>query len=54
VILAEEEIKELRDLAAKADCHCAKLSHQTHGLVAPITTADKDEPLIAAVQHAAV
>jgi hypothetical protein len=48
---AEEEIKEPRDLAAKADRHWAMFNHQTHGLVAPITAADSKEPMIAAVQH---
>jgi hypothetical protein len=52
VRLAEEEIKEPRDLAAKVDRHWAMLNHQTHGLEAPITAADSKEPLIAAVQHA--
>jgi hypothetical protein len=52
VMLAEENISEPRDLAAKADRHWAMLNHQTHGLVAPITAAESEEPVIAAVQHA--
>jgi hypothetical protein len=52
VMLAEENINKPRDLAAKADCHWAMLNHQTHGLVAPITAADSEEPMIVAVQHA--
>jgi hypothetical protein len=51
MMLAEEEIKEPHDLAAREDRHWAMLNHQTHGLVAAITAADNDEPLIAAVQH---
>jgi hypothetical protein len=52
VMLPEEDIKEPRDLAPKADRHWAMLNHQTLGLVAAITAADSEEPLIVVVQHA--
>jgi hypothetical protein len=48
VLFAEDDLKNPRDLAAKADKHWALLSHQ-HGTVAAIEAAE-DDTAIAAVQ----
>jgi hypothetical protein len=40
VMLTEEDLKEPRDLASKADRHWAMLAHQTHGVLANLTTED--------------
>jgi hypothetical protein len=52
VMLTEEDHKEPRDLATKADQHWAMLSHQSHGMVAALSLTDSKDSSINAVQHA--
>jgi hypothetical protein len=52
VMLTEEDLKEPRDLANKADRHWAMLSHQSHGMVAALSLTDSEDSSINAVQHA--
>jgi hypothetical protein len=49
VLLAEEDLNELRDLAAKADRHWAMLNHN-HGLVATVKSVEEDGKVVA-VNH---
>jgi hypothetical protein len=49
VLLAEEDLNEPRDLAAKADRHWAMLNHN-HGLVATVESIE-EEGTVAAVNH---
>jgi hypothetical protein len=51
VMLTEDDLKEPRDLAVKADRHWAMLSHHTHGMMANLNLDEEESP-IAAVQAA--
>jgi hypothetical protein len=51
VMLTEEDLKEPRDLATKADRHWAMLSHQSHGMVAALSLTDSEDSSINAVQN---